>query len=295
MDAMTWPLGNYYMIVCKDGDKSLRIQENDHSKFEKSRIMNVPPNPNDNGQIWMIEKVGQADDQYEIVNCMSGLVFDEESKEVRLKHGKQSKDQLFLIEQAPVQAFHKYYWIKDKAEGKRALKLEGILRIDHFNPQDEAQLFRIEQVNNQTIQNSGIIINNYTGKALDVPGATFEFKKGKTKLIQWDKNKRWNQRWHFQRTGKGVVIRSAMTGCCIDIAGESRKNGADIIQWEHTGASNQQWFAEPSGNGLFKFRSCHEPSLFLSIRKQKVDDGAEIEASSDENPTMYWRIEGCHP
>ena len=93
-----------------------------------------------------------------------------------------------------------------------------------------------------------------SGKALDVPGAT---RKAGERLIQWEKNKRWNQRWHFQKQGKGVVIKSAFNGLCIDIAGESRENGAKVIQWQPTGGSNQQWFPEPCGNGLYKFRSVH--------------------------------------
>jgi hypothetical protein len=295
MDSMSFPKGHYYVIICKAGDVALRIQENDHSKFEKSRVIQTPPNPNDNGQVWMVDKVGLGEDHYEIVNCMSGLVFDEESKEVRLKHGKQGKDQLFMLEQAPIQAFHKYYWIKCSSKGSKALKMEGILRVDDLNPQDESFLFRFEPVNNYTLQNSAIIINNLSGKALDVPGATFEFKKGKTNLIQWEKSGRWNQRWHFEKHGKGVLIRSALTGCCVDIAGENKKPGGHVIQWEKTGGSNQQWFAEPCGNNLFKFRSCFEPSLFLSIKKQDVNDGGQLETACDENPSMYWRIEGPHP
>lgn len=295
MDAMSFPKGGYYVIMCKAGDVALRIQENDHAKFEKSRIIQTPPNPNDNGQVWMVDKVGIGQDHYEIVNCMSGLVCDEESKEVRLKTGKQSKDQLFMLEQAPVQAFHKYYWIKCQEKGNKALKMEGILRIDDLNPQDESFLFRFEPVNNFSTQNSAIIVNNFSGKAIDVPGATFEFKKGKTNLIQWEKTGRWNQRWTFEKTGKGVVIRSVLTGCCIDIAGENKKTGGHIIQWEKTGGANQTWFPEPSGNGLFKFRSCFEPSLFLAVKKQSVNDGGELETCSEENPSMYWRIEGPKP
>ena len=43
----------------------------------------------------MIEKVGIKEDEYEIINCASNLVFDEEGGEIRLKEGKQSSDQLF--------------------------------------------------------------------------------------------------------------------------------------------------------------------------------------------------------
>lgn len=142
MQALQFPRGNYYMIVCKAGDQALRMQENDHEKYEKSRVIGYQPNPSDNGQVFMIEKVGLGDDHYEIVNCVSALVFDEESKEIRLKRGKQSKDQLFMIEKAPIQAFHEYFWIKTSEKGDKALHLEGILRFGAFDPNNESFLFR---------------------------------------------------------------------------------------------------------------------------------------------------------
>jgi hypothetical protein len=76
----------------------------------------------------------------------------------------------------------------------------------------------------------------------------------------------------------------------VDIAEERRDNGTKVIQWQKTGGSNQQWFPEPAGNGLFKFRSCHEPNLFLAIKKQDKDNGGVLEVSNQENPSMYWRI-----
>lgn len=165
----------------------------------------------------MIEKIGLADDHYEIVNCISSMVFDEESKEIRLKPGKQSSDQLFSLEKAPIQAFHSYYWIKtDAKKGNKAVAFEGILRVHDFDPNSENQLFRIQLVDNYTIENSAVIINNLSGKALDIPNST---RKHGERIVCWEKNKRWNQRWHFQKHGKGVLVKSVLTGQNLDIAG----------------------------------------------------------------------------
>lgn len=57
---------------------------------------------------------------------MSNFVFDEESKEIHLKKGKQINDQLFKIERIP--DHQGYYWIKTSEEGEMAVSLEGILR-----------------------------------------------------------------------------------------------------------------------------------------------------------------------
>lgn len=142
MEALQFPRGNYYQIICKAGDQALRAAENDPGKSEKSRVVGAQPNPNDNFQVFMIEKVGHGDDEFEIVSAPSALVFDEEGKEIKLKVGKQSGDQLFAVVPAPIQAFHKYYWIKTNSKGKEALSLEGILRYGAFDPNSESQLFR---------------------------------------------------------------------------------------------------------------------------------------------------------
>ena len=143
MQALEFPRGNYYQIICKAGDVALRMQENDPEEYYKSRVVGVHPNNNDNAQIFMIQKMSLADDSYEFINCLSGYVFDEESKEIKLRKGKQGKDQLFALQKAPIQAFHTYYWIKtDAKKGKKALAFEGILRIHDFDPNNENQLFR---------------------------------------------------------------------------------------------------------------------------------------------------------
>ena len=141
---------------------------------------------------------------------------------------------------AKAQGPHVYYWIKTDYKGNKALSLEGTLRISNFNPHDENQLFRFDVVgsNNYTIQNSSIIINNWSGKALDIPGSTF--KHGE-RIIQWSKHKKWNQRWYIQKDPKGYVIKSAMNALVLDIAEEKRENGAKVVQWEQSGGMNQYW------------------------------------------------------
>jgi hypothetical protein len=128
-------------------------------------------------------------------------------------------------------------------------------------------------VNNSTVQGSAVIVNNASGKALDVPGATFS--KGE-RLVQWEKNRRWNQRWRFIKGSKGVIIQSVLNGLCLDIAEEKRENGAKVVQWEKTGGSNQQWIPEQVGNGVYRFKSCHESSLFLAIKKGSVENGGQL-------------------
>lgn len=71
-------------------------------------------------------------------------------------------------------------------------------------------------MNNNTIQGSSLIYNHQSGKVLDVPAATR--KKGE-RLVQWETNKRWNQRWQFAKQGNAVVIQSLYNGLALDIEG----------------------------------------------------------------------------
>lgn len=64
MQALLFPRGNVYQIVCQDGNQALRLQATDHKGFDKSRIVGVAPNANDLGQLWMIEKVGFGEDEF---------------------------------------------------------------------------------------------------------------------------------------------------------------------------------------------------------------------------------------
>ena len=54
MEAMQFPKGNYYQIICKAGDQALRMQETDATKFDKSRVVGAQVNAQDNAQVFMI-------------------------------------------------------------------------------------------------------------------------------------------------------------------------------------------------------------------------------------------------
>lgn len=78
--AMQFPLGTPYLIINAANNQALRIQSTTPEEFNKSRIVSADPNPNDLAQYFMVEKTGLEEDSYEVINCISGFVFDEESK-----------------------------------------------------------------------------------------------------------------------------------------------------------------------------------------------------------------------
>jgi hypothetical protein len=289
MQALQFPRGNVYQLVCQDGNQALKIQAADYKQYDKSRIIGVAPNANDLGQLWMIEKVGHGDDEFEVVNCQSNLVWDEDGSEIRLRFGNQSKDQLFKVEKYNNNAF----WFKTSAKGDEAVALEGVLRYKKFDPNVLNQIFYVVPVNNSTALNETcILVNANSGKTVDIPGATFEHGE---RLIQYEKNKRFNQRWRWIKNGNGWLLQSVMNGQIIDIAEEKKTSGSKIVQWDKTGASNQQWAPVPSGQGVWKIKSIHAPGLFLSIKDNEVNDGGRLEISDGDRPSQLWRIEGFVP
>ena len=74
MQADNFPKGTYYTIICKEGEQALKIAEADPKKYNKARIHHVPHNQNDDGQVFLVDEVKNG--AFEIVNCISGLVFD---------------------------------------------------------------------------------------------------------------------------------------------------------------------------------------------------------------------------
>lgn len=289
MQALQFPRGNLYQIVCQDGNQAIRIATNNPGEYNKARIVGAAPNANDLGQLFMIEKVGLGEDEYEIVNCQSGFVWDEEGAQIKLKAGKKSSDQLFKVEKYNNNAF----WFKTSAKGNEAVALEGVLRYKQFDPNALNQLFFVVPVNNCAgLNETCILVNNNSGKAIDIPHGTFD--RGE-RLIQWEKNKRFNQRWRWVKNGGGYQLLSVLTGQAIDISGESKDHGAKVVQWDKTNGANQQWIPVPSGVGVYKLKSVHAGGKFLSIKNNDLDDGGKVEISEGDHPSQYWRIEGFVP
>ncbi len=54
MQALQFPRGNVYQIICQEGNQALRIQTNNPGEYNKARIVGVPPNAHDAGQLFMI-------------------------------------------------------------------------------------------------------------------------------------------------------------------------------------------------------------------------------------------------
>lgn len=119
------PKGNYYMIICKAHDKSVCVEESNYKNHKKSKLISSNTNPQDNNQIFMIERLDTYGTKYEIVCCASDYVFEEHNHHIVLANGNQSKHQLFSLMQAPSTKLHQYYIIRSTHNPNMAMALEG--------------------------------------------------------------------------------------------------------------------------------------------------------------------------
>jgi hypothetical protein len=87
--------------------------------------------------------------------------------------------------------------------------------------------------------------------------------------------------WPNEKTLRNVMIKSAHTGKCLDIAGGSKKNGANVIMWKCHGKKNQRWTV--SKDGLIR-SALNGKCLDLAVRKGVKN------AKNGTNVNMY----DCH-
>ena len=91
------------------------------------------------------------------------------------------------------------------------------------------------------------------------------------------------------------MLKSLLTGQCVDIAGEEKEEGSKVVQWDETGGSNQLWRPEPAGQGVVRIQSIHAPGMYLCIRDDDVNDNGKLEIGQGNRQSSYWRVEGHCP
>ncbi|HUP92977.1 MAG TPA: RICIN domain-containing protein [Solimonas sp.] len=134
---------------------------------------------------------------------------------------------------APISAYH----------AGRCLDVDGASTGDDAEVQQYAcngasnQRFQLRSSDNLNWE----IVAVHSGRCVDVEGGTADGAN----VAQWGCHGGANQKFQLQRVGNTFRIKSAPSGKCLDVAGESRANGANVAQYTCHGASNQQWSIEP--------------------------------------------------
>lgn len=84
---------------------------------------------------------------------------------------------------------------------------------------------------------------------------------------------RFSQRWIFVKDSSEegcYLIKSLRSGLCLDIKGESKKEGEYIIQWYENKGNNQKWKLENYGDSTYLIKSVMDPTLMLSIKGNQL-------------------------
>lgn len=114
-----------------------------------------------------------------------------------------------------------------------------------------------------------------SGKCVDIEGFTFD---PAGKIQQWDCNGgQRNQLWRFRDVGGGLFeVRSSSTDLCLDVANESRENGAKIVQWFCRGSDNQKVRLHDRGNGRYALQFVHSGRC-LDVDGGRPDNGIQLQ------------------
>lgn len=60
-------------------------------------------------------------------------------------------------------------------------------------------------------------------------------------MIQYSKNRRFNQRWVFEKVADGIVIKNFHSGLVLDVEYQNKKAGTVVHQWTQNNGPNQLW------------------------------------------------------
>ncbi len=81
------------------------------------------------------------------------------------------------------------------------------------------------------------------------------------------------------------------TGRALDVAGNSRENGAKIHQWEYTGATNQQWKLAAAGGGYYTLVGV-DSGKALDVANSSKDEGVAVQQwDFNGSNAQRWKIE----
>ncbi len=80
---------------------------------------------------------------------------------------------------------------------------------------------------------------------------------------------------NLPRNGAKVEIVSRNSDKCLDVAGNSKENGASLHQWACGGAANQKYTLEDMGKGEWRLHPSHSAKC-VSIAEESAADGAKV-------------------
>jgi len=143
---------------------------------------------------------------------------------------------------------------------------------------------------NGDVRFSGPIINQNSGKALDVAGRS---RSDGANVQQYDYANQDNQKWDVValRRGEFAIVNRA-SGKVLDVD-DSRINdrGANVQQYRWGGRDNQRWRLEPAGDGIFRIVNVASNKC-LDVNEQSRDNSANVHQwDCGGQPSQRWRLD----
>jgi regulation of enolase protein 1 (concanavalin A-like superfamily) len=132
------------------------------------------------------------------------------------------------------------------------------------------------------------IINRYSGKCLDVDGASIA---DGANIHQWTYVAANNQKWTLTHLGGGqYTITAVHSGKGLDVDGVSTADGANIQQWGYAGNNNQKWKIEAAGGGFYKLIAVHSNKA-ADLNGPSTANGANVHQwSLGSQTSQQWTL-----
>jgi len=100
-----------------------------------------------------------------------------------------------------------------------------------------------------SIAGTHVVVNQYSGKAMDDPGSS---TTAGTQMIQYTIDGGQNQNWIFTKNSDGsYTLQNGYSNLVLDDSGSSTANGNPIIQYTSTGNANQHWTVTQNPDGSY--------------------------------------------
>jgi hypothetical protein len=156
-----------------------------------------------------------------------------------------------------------------------------------------SQLWRLKSLESGLYE----IINNYTGRCLDVTGGPAATGDGVYTEL-WDCSNESNQAWTLTApTFAPNQMMSMWSGKCLDVTGgtSATGDGVPIEQWTCSGQSNEAWTVQDMGGYQYEIIA-HNSGKCLDIVNSNPAQGTAIQQMPcTGNPNQLWVLHTIYP
>lgn len=147
---------------------------------------------------------------------------------------------------------------------------------------DESAIYTIENI-------------NAPGKYLNLAG---DSQDNGANAHLWDSPTAPATRWRLARSPEGgdahasfTVESVHVTGRYLNVAGNSRDNGANVHLWDNPATAASCWYLQKVADGIYTIENANAPGKFLNVARNSQENGANVHLwDNGASTASQWRI-----